>query len=139
MKQLQWLSTIVATTGLVWCVVVGGRIWSTPVRFAGAEWVIGPAGARAIEQVEYRSFSDISGLGVVPLVVPVLLASWAAWAAWRQWIGRLAIATLLFLAFCFIAGFSIGGAYVPIGIGLVAATLLGILSRVMTHHRKTAV
>jgi hypothetical protein len=73
------------------------------------------------------------------LVIPVLLASWAAWAAWRQQIRALAIATLIFLAFCFIAGFSIGGAYVPIGLGLVAATLLEMLRRVITRHRRTAV
>ena len=92
MKQLRWLSTVCATTGLLWCVVVGGA-------------------------------------GVVPLVVPVLVGAWAAWAAWRQSIAVLAVATAIFLGFCFIAGFSIGGAYVPTGIGLVAATLLGIVAK----------
>lgn len=136
MQQFQWLSTIVAATNLVWCLVAGARIWTTPVRFSGVEWTMGPAGARAIDRVEYRSFSDISGLGIVPLVVPVLLAGWATWAAWRQRIRGLAVATLIFLAFCFIAGFSIGGAYVPIGLGLVAATLLGMLSKVTMRNRK---
>ena len=90
-----------------------------------------PAGARAVERVEYRLISDISEFGILPLVVPVLLAAWATWAACRQRILALAVATVIFLVFCFIAGFSIGGAYVPVGLGLVIATLLGMLSRVL--------
>jgi len=138
MKQLRWLSTICAAIGLVWCVGVGIRIWTTPVRYSVAEWAVSPAGARTGQRVEYRSFSDISGAGATPLVVPVLLAAWATWAAWRQSIVGLSIATAIFLVFCLIAGFSIGGAYVPAGIGLVAAIFLGIVSKVTTRHGKMA-
>jgi hypothetical protein len=139
MKQFQCLSTIVAAISLVWCLVVGARIWTTPVRFSGVEWTMGSAGARAVERVECRSFSNISGLGIAPLVVPILVAGWATWAAWRHRMRELTVATVIFLTFCFVAGFSIGGAYVPIGLGLVAATLLGMLGRVTMRNRKTAV
>ena len=131
MKQFRSLSTVVAATGLVWCVVAGWWIWTTPVRFSGIAGTMEPAGARAVERVEYRLISDISEFGILPLVVPVLLAAWATWAACRQRILALAVATVIFLVFCFIAGFSIGGAYVPVGLGLVIATLLGMLSRVL--------
>ena len=131
MKQFRSLSTVVAATGLVWCVVDGWWIWTTPVRFSGIAGTMEPAGARAVERVEYRLISDISEFGILPLVVPVLLAAWATWAACRQRILALAVATVIFLVFCFIAGFSIGGAYVPVGLGLVIATLLGMLSRVL--------
>jgi hypothetical protein len=40
MKQLRWLSTICAAMGLAWCVGVGIRIWTTPVRYSVAKcWV----------------------------------------------------------------------------------------------------
>jgi hypothetical protein len=135
----QFAATIVAAGAFVWSLIVGGMIWSTPVRFSGVEWAASPTGARAIERVEYRSFSDISALGVVPLVVPVLLAGWATWAAWRRRTIGLVIATVIFFAFCIIAGLSIGGEYIPIGLVLVAAVLLGMLGRVTTHNRETAV
>ena len=122
MRVFRSLSTAAAAIGLAWCVVAGWRIWTTPVRFLD----------------EYRSFSDISYFGIVPLVVPVLLAGWATWAAYRQRLLPTALATLSFLFFCFLTGFSIGGAYVPIGIGLVIATLLGILGRVITRKRPAA-
>ena len=134
MKRLRWLSTIGAAIGLVWCAAVGIRIWTTPVRYSVSEWAISPAGERAGQRIDYRSFSDISGAGATPLVIPVLLAAWAAWAAWREAIAELVVATLIFLGFCFIAGFSIGGAYVPAGVGLAAATLAGIVSRVTTRQ-----
>jgi len=140
MKPLQWLSIFLALSGLLWCLVVGERIWTTPVRLSGVEWAMGPTGSiRTIERVGVRSFSDISGLGVIPLFVPVLLAGWATWAAWGDRIRTLTILTLVFLAFCFIAGFSIGGAYWPAAGALVAATLLGALRWVGACDRKTAV
>lgn len=135
----QFAATIVAAGAFVWSLIVGGMIWSTPVRFSGVVWATSPTGQGQFERVEYRSFSDISALGVVPLVVPVLLAGWATWAAWQQRTLGLAIATLIFFAFCFLAGFSIGGEYVPLGFGLLAAALLGMLERVTTHNRETAV
>ena len=134
LRRLRWLSTVVAAAVLLWCVVVGVRIWTTPVNLSGVEWRMGPAGARAFERIEPRSFSDLSGLGVTPLVIPVLLAGWATWAAWRQRTRGLALATLMFLTFCLVAGFSIGGAYVPAGLGLVAASACSLLAATARDH-----
>jgi hypothetical protein len=114
---------------LAWCLLVSGRIWFTPIPFSGVEWSTASGQLEFSERVQYRSFSEISGLGVVPLLLPVLLAGWAAWAAWRRRTRALVIATSVFLAFCFLAGFSVGGAYLPAGFGLAAAAWLVIAGR----------
>lgn len=59
-----------------------------------------------------------------------------------QWLSTIVAATSLVwwsLAFCFFARFSIGWEYHPMGLGLVAATLLGTLGGAMKRNRKTAV
>ena len=127
--------------GLVWCLVVGVRIWTTPIRGGGVQFSAEirsdstgvTTGTMVVEPVEDRSFSDISTLGIVPLLIPVLLAGWALWAAWRRRILGLAVATLVFLVYCFITGFSIGGAYTPAGWGLAVATIMAVVTRTMAR------
>jgi hypothetical protein len=70
-------------------------------------------------------FSDVSRLGAFPLVVPVLLAAAATWAAWRNKRLALSLSTAALLAFCILAGFSVGGGYIVAG----AAMLLALLAR----------
>ena len=67
------------------------------------------------------SFSEVSGLGAVPLVIPILFAGLAAWAARRGQRVALGVAALLLTVFTFISGFSIGGAYIPAAWLLIAA------------------
>ena len=127
--------------GLVWCLVIGVLIWTTPIRGGGVQFSAEirsdstgvSTGTMVIEPVEDRSFSDISTLGIVPLVIPVLLAGWALWAAWSRRILGLAVATLVFLVFCFITGFSIGGAYTPAGWGLAVATIMAVVTRTIAR------
>ena len=122
-----------AAAGLVWCLVAGVLIWTAPVRGSVIEWRMGPTGMRAVERIEDGSFADISLLGVVPLAIPVLLAGFALWAAWCRSILGLIVTTLVFLVFCIITGFSIGGAYTPAGLCLVAASLVAVGSRIMAR------
>ena len=128
--------------GLVWCLVVGVRIWTAPpARGSGVQFSAEirsdstgvTTGTVVIEPVEDRSFSDVSTLGIVPLLIPVLLAGWALWAAWRRRILGLAVATLVFLFYCFITGFSIGGAYTPAGWGLAVATIMAVVTRTIAR------
>ena len=127
--------------GLVWCLVVGVLIWTTPIRGGGVQFSAEiradstgvTTGTVVIEPVEARSFSDVSTLGIVPLSIPVVLAGWALWAAWSRSILGLAAATLVFLVFGFITGFSIGGAYTPAGRCLVVATILAVVTRAMAR------
>ena len=81
--MLAWASVMAAVVCLGWCLVVGVLIWTTPVAGSVVEITMDSEGTRTIEErIEERSFSDTSGLGIVPLVIPVLLAGWALWAAW---------------------------------------------------------
>ena len=118
------LVTAAAAAAVIWCLVVGVRIWTTPVRGSVVEWTTAPTGIEVVERVEDRSFAEVSLLGFVPLVIPALLAGWALSAAWRRSLVGLAVSTLVFLVFCIITGFSIGGAYTPAGLCLVVATLM---------------
>jgi hypothetical protein len=75
-----------------------------------------------------RQFSEVSGLGELPLVIPVLIAGLGAWGAWHGRRLVLAGSALLLVAFTVVAGFSIGGAYLPAsGLQLLAAALAAFL------------
>jgi hypothetical protein len=63
-------------------------------------------------------------LGAFPLVVPVLLAASAMWAAWRKHRLGLLLATSAFLAFCLLAGFSVGPAYILGGGAMIWALIV---------------
>lgn len=116
MRWRVWLAPTLATLGLVWCVAVGWWIWGSPVPFSGT--------SDGVASVRYRAFSEISHFGPAPLIVPAVLAALAVWAAWRgqRLVGG--AAAVLLAAFALVAGFSIGGAYIPAaGLLLAAAGL----------------
>jgi len=132
------VANLLAAAGVVWSIGVGIWIWVTPIRFVGISneaWAwSGPgstaSGMRVVPVERTRRFADVSLLGPVPLAIPVALAGLAALAVWRR---KGALLTLLpavlLLAFCFIAGFSIGAAYVPAGCVVLLAVLLNLGSR----------
>ena len=124
------LSVLAAAASFVWCLLVGVLIWNSPVVSTGIEFRQDAEGTETFERVEERAFSDHSTLGVVPLVIPVLLAAWALWAARRRRTPALAVATSCLPVYCVLTGFSIGGAYMPAGLGLLVATLMEVLSRI---------
>ena len=118
MKRLTWTSQMLALISLSWCVVVGFWIWFTPVRYVG---ITGTPGQPGQHTVAYRAFADVSFLGPLPLIVPTLIAIAGAWAAWHGARVALGLAALLLAAFAFVAGFSIGSAYIlPAGLLLLA-------------------
>ena len=121
MKRLAWISQTLALVSLSWCVVVGFRIWFTPVRYTGITVVPGQPDQHT---VAYSAFADVSSFGPLPLIVPPLIAVAGAWAAWHGARVALGLAALLLAAFAFVTGFSIGGAYIlPAGLLLVATLL----------------
>jgi hypothetical protein len=130
MNPFRWLSTLLVTGSLVWCFVVDWRIWVTPVRY------LHYSSAEPAPRYIYHSFSEVSGLGVEPLVIPIILVALATWAAWRQRTLLLGTLTLVFAAFSFITGFSIGAAYVPGVSALLVATLLSAVPHVIARARK---
>lgn len=105
----------------------------TPIRY------LQYSSAEPAERFVHRHFSEVSGSGIVPLVVPTVLAGLATWAAWRQRLLGLSVVTLVFFGFCFITGFSIGAAYVPIARALLVATLISAAGRAVARMRKGAV
>ena len=128
MKAFKWLSTLLVASGWMRCVVVGWKIWVSPVRY------LQYSSSEPEPRFVYRSFSEVSGLGVVPLVVPIVLVGLATWVAWRQRTLALGAITLMLGVFCFITGFSIGRAYVPIASVLLVATLVNLTGAVVTRH-----
>lgn len=125
----QWLATV----GLAWCVAASVWIWVTPIRVSGFSteaWSSAGAagtissGVRTVPFERSYRFAEVSRLGPLPLGVPVLLATWATWAAWRNKRVALSLAAMTLLAFCFVAGFSIGRGYLPAGGALLLAMLI---------------
>lgn len=103
--------------GLLWCVAVGLLLWFLPVgsSITGSSSGTAPA-------VSGESFSSISALGPVPLIIPVVLVAIGAWSAYRHRKVALFVATLLTAMFVLLTGFSIGLAYLPAVAALVVAS-----------------
>jgi hypothetical protein len=128
MKSFKWLAISPATGGLVWCFVVGWKIWVTPVRYLHY--------SSSEPRFVYLPFAEVSGLGIVPLIVPTLLAGLAMWFAWRQRSLPLGVVTSAVAVFCFITGFSIGAAYLPVAGALFIATLMSLIGGVVARVRR---
>lgn len=127
------MSKLLSAAGLVWCVSVSGWIWVTPIRssgFSSQVWSSSgssgtvSSGVRTVPFDVSHRFADVSALGAFPLIVPVLLAASATWAAWRKSRLGLLLATTLFLAFCVLAGFSVGPAYILGGGAMIWALIV---------------
>ena len=122
---------MLTAVGVVWTTWIGWRIWVTPVRYHVIRDFTDSAGNdQRVEGYSFKHFSDVSNLGAVPLIIPVAMAAGLAWCAWqRRWTAALAI-SLLFFLYCFVGGFSIGGAYWRPGLVLlVAAVFVTIATR----------
>jgi hypothetical protein len=115
-----WVAPALAAIAATWCVAMGFWLWFTPMRYVG----IAVTGGIRQEVTTYRSFSEVSQLGPLPLIIPACVALVAVWAAWRGRRVGLGVATLLLAGFTIISGFSIGASYLPAAGALILATLL---------------
>ena len=120
MMQSQRWSVLLAAAGLAWCVIVGLRIWITPVRY------LRYSSDSPEPRFVYFSFQEVSGWGIWILVIPIILAGAALRLSWRRRTRALGAVTCAFVLFCLITGFSIGSTYMPVAGALLAATLIGI-------------
>ncbi len=112
---------ILSIIALVWCVGVGVYIWVTPLSYA----------RHSSDGASFRMqlpFAQVSALGPVPLLVPAGLTLVAVWAAWTGRLGVLVGTALTLAGFSLLAGFSIGGAYLP------AAVVVGIAVAVAAYE-----
>jgi len=109
---------ILASAGLLWCVAVGLLLWFLPV---GASSTSGSGGAASEGG---RSFSSISALGPVPLIIPVVLATAALGSALTHRKAPLIAATVVLGGYALLTGFSIGLLYLPAVGASVAACVV---------------
>jgi hypothetical protein len=124
------LSSALAAAALIWSIAAGWRIWTTPVRYQTVNWSMDAQGGTVRQDgFAVRSFRDVSLLGAVPLIVPVALAGVALVAAMCRFNIAVATSALLFVLFVFVAGLSIGGAYVIPGAMLMVAFVVSLVDR----------
>ena len=74
--------------------------------------------------MEREGWVGVIGFILGPLLVPILISITGARAARLHKQGLLWAMAGMMLLFCFLAGFSIGGAYVPAGLAFLLAALL---------------
>jgi hypothetical protein len=127
MTSCNRLAALLSIMSVAWCVLIGGWFWFTPIEYQGF--------TNGIPTMRYRSFSEVSLFGPVPLVVPTLIAAIAAWAVCRSHRVVLGLAAFLLVMFTFISGFSIGAGYLPASVLLLAAVVALSLGN---GHRKSA-
>jgi hypothetical protein len=123
-----WLARGLAIAAVAWCAAVGVWLWATPIRDNGAASTAYADSGGVVQQATYqvtgsRSFADVSLLGPLPLIIPLVLAAIGAWAVWRGRVIPAAIATGILLLFAILGGFSIGAGYVPAVAGLAWAVV----------------
>src|SRR4030095_14869088 len=119
----RWIVTVLASAAGATGLWMGGRIWTTPVRYEVVEGT--DDGSVTSPRFQNRRFADVSALGPLPLIVPVLILGCGGWMAIRgsRW-GVFSSAVGLGI-FAVISGFSIGGAYRPAVYLLMAAAVAG--------------
>jgi len=112
------LVVILSGAGLLWCVAVGLLLWFLPV---GASSASGSSGAVSDGG---QSFSSISSLGPVPLIIPVVLATAALGSVLARHRAPLIVATAALGGYALLTGFSIGLFYLPAVGASVAACVV---------------
>jgi asparagine N-glycosylation enzyme membrane subunit Stt3 len=126
-----WFARVLATLSAVWCVVVGFWIWFTPV--ASPLYSGNPPTLHTV----YRSLSETSRFGALPLSLPAVVGFVGAWAAWGHRRFVLGAVAALLLVFSIVTGFSIGMAYMPAAAGFVWATAAALSVERSVKHSDT--
>jgi hypothetical protein len=118
---------------LLWCMAAGLLLWFVPLgsseSASGSATVVGGqtiVSSGPVVVSHGQSFASVSGLGPVPLIIPVVLAAIATWSALRRRTWVLLGATILLALFAFLTGFSIGLFYLPAAAALVVASVVAL-------------
>ena len=119
--------TVLACVVSIW---VGCQMWVTPIEYSGLE-IYNSANDVRIERevIRLRSFENVSGYGVVPLLIPVFICLLALWATFKLKIIILALSVLLIILFWLVTGFSIGMTYSPVVILLIASFAMNLIAK----------
>jgi hypothetical protein len=119
MSRAWKLVITLSCAGLLWCIAVGLLLWFLPL---GSSTSTSSSGTMVADGGQ--SFSSISGLGPLPLIIPLVFVSLGTWSALRHRKHVLVAATALLALFVFLTGLSIGLAYLPAVAALVVACII---------------
>jgi len=111
-QRIEFRATVLAFAALTWCVVIGITLWLTPIRYLHYQDDRPP-------QLAFMSFAEAAGVHV--LLIPAALAACAVWLSRRRRTGYLTLVAIALLLYCFVAGFSVGAAYLPAAAALIYA------------------
>jgi hypothetical protein len=132
--MIRLLVKFIGMAAVIWTIGVSVYIIFAPTQSQVSSHVALPDGSvlRQEELITDNLFQREGWLGVVgfilwPLSLPILIGITGARAAWIYKEGLLWAMAGTMLLFCFVAGFSIGGAYVAAACGLLVAALLSTL------------
>lgn len=124
------ISKILVVLACVVCIWVGYQMWVTPIEYSSVEVYNSANGVRAEREfIKLRSFENVSGYGVIPLLIPVFICLLALWATFKLKRIILALSVLLIILFWLLTGFSIGMFYSPVVILLIATFTMNLLEK----------
>jgi hypothetical protein len=134
MRIIRLLVKFIGMAAAIWTIGVSGYIVIAPTQSRISTHVALPDGTvlKQEEHITENLLQREGWLGVIgfilwPLSLPILIGITGARAAWTYKQGLLWAMAGTMLLFSFLAGFSIGGAYVPAALGLLVAALLNTI------------
>jgi hypothetical protein len=98
---------LLALVAFLWCIVVSAMLWLTPVRY------LHDRSDEPGPRFEFVPFREAAAFPLATLLIPTALAWSALSFVRRQKRKYLAVVTIALFAYSFVAGFSVGLAYVP--------------------------
>ena len=130
------ISKILAVLAFIVCIWVGYQMWVTPIEYSGIEVYNSVNGVRTEREViKLRSFENVSGYGVIPLLIPVFICLLALWATFKFKKIILALSVMLIILFWLLTGFSIGMAYSPVVILLIATLAMNLMAKLFVLNK----
>jgi len=131
MHIIRSLVKFIGLAAAIWTIGVSIYILFAPTQSHYSSHIILPDGTSVRQEgyvtktlMEREGWVGVIGFILGPLLVPILISITGARAAWLHKQGLLWTMAGTMLLFCFLAGFSIGGAYVPAGLAFLLAALL---------------
>ena len=132
------ISKILAVLAVIVCIWLGYKMWVTPIKYSGIEIYNSANGVRTEREViKLRSFENVSGYGVVPLLIPVFICLLALWATFKLKRIILALSVLLIILFWLLTGFSIGMVYSPVVVLLIVAFIMNLIAKFLVLNKNT--
>ena len=124
------ISKILAVLAVIVCIWVGYKMWVTPIEYSSIEIYNSENGMKTEREViKLRSFENVSGYGVLPLLIPVFICLLSLWATFKLKRIILALSVFLIILFWLLTGFSIGMNYSPVVILLIATFVMSLMAK----------